>query len=344
MTDAGSVWLFNIQPRNWEQCRDGPPQIDIHGEHVGHPFHGLSETISYLGKDMVEGVIAFVRRTEHGIEGLWEIKETAPVLDQSNHRWISTEGETESYDTYVYCRRIQAFDPPIKSTNHRIIGRDFARFNRGANILTEEYTKKFFEAIRADGALEERTRRRLDVIEAALSSTDSPETREDEGKLVSGTAGSGSSTDRSFTKPSTESTTGQVGSSGGDSLQISKSFRRDILTLYNNTCLLSDIRGSPFVTVAHVIPRSEAPELVEHPDNVLVLCRDLHAAFDAHLFTFDADLRLRVDPAFEPEDEFLKRTLTSRNGEKIEFPEPNGIDVTIDKEFLRSRNEKISWL
>lgn len=52
----------------------------------------------------------------------------------------------------------------------------------------------------------------------------------------------------------------------------------------------------PFLEVAHIVPRSEDASLVEHPDNVVLLCRDLHRAFDEHLFTFDIDLRLRVAP------------------------------------------------
>ena len=343
MSGSGSVWLFNIKNRNWQQCRQGPPEMDVHGDHVGHPFHGLSDRISYLSETMTEGDVAIIRESTVGIRELWEIVDVAPVTDQSHHRWVTEEGNSEPYDTFVYCRRIQTFEPRIKETNHRITGQDFARFNKGANVLKPEYVSKFFEAIRADGDLNQQTKRRLDVAEAALTSADNS-TRSAGNNPQSSHGASEFSDSAELTKPSTENTTGQVGSSGGKSEQISERFRRDILSLYENTCLLSDIRGSPFLTVAHVVPRSDDSELVEHPDNVLVLCRDLHAAFDDFLFTFDTDLRLRVDPDFEPEDEFLKRTLTSRDGEQIKLPQPNGIEVTIDKEFLRRRNEKIAWL
>lgn len=336
--DIGSVWLFNLQSHNWAACRDGPPDLPIHGDHVGHPFHGLAGTTAHHADDMEEGELAIVRQSGEGIEELWTIKETSPVRDQSHHDWITETGQPATYDEFIYCRRLVRFDPPIKSTNYQVKGTDFASFNKGANELSDEHAKMFLSVLINNAPLTSATQRRLEVSKKTLDESDDMAS---ETGTPSGTgAGSGTSSSRKrVTKPGTEDTTGQPGSSGGNAPQISTRFRNDILQLYQNKCLLSEFRGSPFLTISHVVPRAADYDLVEHPDNVVVLCWDLHAAFDADLFTFDSDHRIRVDPNFDPKEPFLKRTITSREGEKVNFPN----EMTIDPEFLHRRNETIDW-
>lgn len=336
--ENGSVWLFNLQSHNWAACRDGPPDLPVHGEHVGHPFHGLAGTTAHHANDMEEGELAIVRQSGEGIEELWTIKETTQVQDQRHHNWVTEDGQPATYDEFIYCRRLTRFDPPVKSTSYQVKGTDFASFNKGANELSDDHARMFLDVLIENAPLDSATQRRLEVVKKTI---------EDSDDIISETGPSsdtdnvsdGSSSRGEGAKPGTEDTTGQPGSSGGNAPQISNQFRRDILQLYQNKCLLSEFRGSPFLTVSHVVPRAADYDLVEHPDNVIVLCWDLHAAFDDDLFTLDSDLRIQVAPEFEPVEPFLQRTIVSREGEKVKFPS----EMTVEPEFLERRNKNIEW-
>ncbi|MFC7081576.1 HNH endonuclease [Halorussus caseinilyticus] len=90
--------------------------------------------------------------------------------------------------------------------------------------------------------------------------------------------------------------------------------------------------------MAHVLPWSEFADLRAAFDNVLALDKTHHAAFDRGLFTFDADYRLRVNPAFETKSDILRRTLADSDGERIRFG-----DGGPSPEYLRKRNARLDW-
>ena len=92
--------------------------------------------------------------------------------------------------------------------------------------------------------------------------------------------------------------------------------------------------------VAHVLSRSEHPELIEDPENVLVVNALHHRAFDADLFTIASDRCLRVNPQFDPGHPFLQETIVERAGNQVEFPQA----VELDESYLAERNAGLAWV
>lgn len=121
---------------------------------------------------------------------------------------------------------------------------------------------------------------------------------------------------------------------------VSEAFRAEAFERYGRACTLTGIREEALLDLAHVLPRSERPELAEHPENVFVLNSLHHRAFDAHLFTIDSDYRIRASPSFEPAHPFLKETIIDRQGESIPFP--RGLQPR--SEFIEEMNSDIGWI
>ncbi len=71
-------------------------------------------------------------------------------------------------------------------------------------------------------------------------------------------------------------------------------FRRLVLTNYGRRCALTGIAAPELLVASHIVSWAAAPELRVNPGNGLCLNRLHDGAFDAHLVTFDEDLRLVV--------------------------------------------------
>ncbi|WP_410767513.1 HNH endonuclease [Haloferax sp. DFSO60] len=121
---------------------------------------------------------------------------------------------------------------------------------------------------------------------------------------------------------------------------VSEAFRAETFERYGQACTLTGIREAALLDLAHVLPRSQRPELAEHPENVFVLNSLHHRAFDAHLFTIDNDHKIRTSPSFEPAHPFLRETIAEREDEQIVFPP----SAEIRSEFLQELNTRLSWL
>lgn len=137
----------------------------------------------------------------------------------------------------------------------------------------------------------------------------------------------------------TSDTSGQTYETQSSVVTVSEQFRTSIFEQYDGRCLLTKIDHPSLVTLAHVLPRSEYVEYAEDPRNVFVLNWTHHMAFDAGLFTFDSEYRLRVKPDFKPTDHCLRRTLLERDGDQIRFP----ADATLAVEYLDERNQQLDW-
>ena len=124
-----------------------------------------------------------------------------------------------------------------------------------------------------------------------------------------------------------------------EEVTVSPQFRSEVLDRYKNRCVVTGIQQSSLLDLAHVLPRSEYPEYAEDPKNVLVMNPLHHRAFDADLFTFDADHRIRTGPSFNPGHPFLRETLIEQQGKQISFP-PN---AQIGDGFLEKRNSRLGW-
>ena len=103
---------------------------------------------------------------------------------------------------------------------------------------------------------------------------------------------------------------------------------------------MTGIRETEFLDLAHILPRSQHPDLAGHPENVLVLNSLHHRAFDAALFTIDSDYRIRTSPSLDPAHPFLRETIVERAGEQLTFP----VTVQLRPSFLDKLNTGLSWL
>ncbi|MDY6774842.1 MAG: HNH endonuclease [Halobacteria archaeon] len=116
-------------------------------------------------------------------------------------------------------------------------------------------------------------------------------------------------------------------------------FRPLVLRLYYNQCLITSVDDPRLLEVSHVLSWSDYPEYRHEVENVMVLNKIHHAAFDSGIFTLSQDYRLHVSPDFETESTFLRRTLLEKEGDKIELPE----EVRIKPEFLERHNQDLDW-
>ncbi len=121
---------------------------------------------------------------------------------------------------------------------------------------------------------------------------------------------------------------------------VSDRFRAATLERFDHACPLTGIEADPLLDLAHILPRSDRPELAEHPENVLVLNSLHHRAFDAGLFTLDTDYRIRVSPTFDPGHPFLQETLVERAHEPLSLPS----DVRPRPGFFEELNADLGWL
>lgn len=122
-------------------------------------------------------------------------------------------------------------------------------------------------------------------------------------------------------------------------VQVSNSFRRRAFDLYDNECILTEIKENPLVTLSHIVPRSDEVRYAEDINNIMLLNWTHHVAFDSGIFTLDPDLHLWVNPEFETGDPWLQQTLLDRHGEKLELPE----GATPSEERIQERNTSIDW-
>lgn len=121
---------------------------------------------------------------------------------------------------------------------------------------------------------------------------------------------------------------------------VSDAFRDSAFDRYGHACTMTGIREPDLLDLAHILPRSQHPDLAEHPENVLVLNSLHHRAFDAALFTIDSDHRIRASPSFDPAHPFLQETIVNRDGEQLAFPP----DARVRPTFLEELNTGLSWL
>lgn len=121
---------------------------------------------------------------------------------------------------------------------------------------------------------------------------------------------------------------------------VSEAFRTDAFERYEHACTITNIEEETLLDLAHILPRSERPDLAEHPENVVVLNSLHHRAFDAGLFTIDSDYRIRVSPAFDPGHPFLRETIVERERESVELPRAGRLRPT----FLEESNADLAWM
>lgn len=121
---------------------------------------------------------------------------------------------------------------------------------------------------------------------------------------------------------------------------VSEAFRMETFERYGYACTITGIEEKPLLDLAHILPRSDRPDLAEHPENVFVLNSLHHRAFDADLFTLDTDYRIRVSPTFDPSHPFLRETIVEQKGNQLSLPS----DVQLQPRFIEDLNADLGWL
>lgn len=122
-------------------------------------------------------------------------------------------------------------------------------------------------------------------------------------------------------------------------VRVSESFKQSVYDRFDGRCAITDIDHRSLLTVSHVLPRSERPDIAEDPGNALLLNWTHHFAFDAALWTFDEAGRLWVDPAYEPADQWMQESLRDRHGTRLDRLR----DAGVADEYLADRNESLAW-
>ena len=104
-------------------------------------------------------------------------------------------------------------------------------------------------------------------------------------------------------------------------------FRKDLMEVYNSTCVISDCQVPHVVQAAHIMPY-DGPE-TNKPDNGLLLRSDIHDLFDLKLVTIDpTTLEVLVSPSLKGTEYF------AFNGKRIN--KPTGVIKT-------PSNKALSW-
>ena len=116
-------------------------------------------------------------------------------------------------------------------------------------------------------------------------------------------------------------------------------FREVAISRFDERGLVSGIQDPRLLEVAHILSWSEYPDHRFDPGNVLVLSQIHHAAFDSHIFTFDMDYRLHVDPEFDTDNSLLISGLLEREGNIFEPPQSE----LMDEEYIKKHNEAVTW-
>lgn len=116
-------------------------------------------------------------------------------------------------------------------------------------------------------------------------------------------------------------------------------FRSTVLSRFNRRCPVSGVDHADLLDVAHILPWGDFPDYRGDPSNVWALSKLHHAAFDRDLFTVDRDYRIRSNPSFETQCDFLEETIIDRSGERI-----HSLHERLDPEYLHRRNAGLEWL
>lgn len=100
-------------------------------------------------------------------------------------------------------------------------------------------------------------------------------------------------------------------------------FRINVLQLYDHTCCISGIRAQkgtlhPLVDACHIVNHAQSG--IDHPNNGLSLCKNLHAAFDAGLISISDDYRILVNGAVDFKESDTIYSLKQLRGQKIRLP------------------------
>jgi putative restriction endonuclease len=119
-------------------------------------------------------------------------------------------------------------------------------------------------------------------------------------------------------------------------------FRRIVLSNFNNKCCVTGIDMTELIVASHIVPWSKDKGNRLSPQNGLAL-NSLHdKAFDRHLITITADLKIKISPKFYKHKDVksIKQNFIDYDGSLILAPKKFYPDI----EFLKIHNDRYSEL
>ena len=100
-------------------------------------------------------------------------------------------------------------------------------------------------------------------------------------------------------------------------------FRKMVLAAYNSRCCITGNPVEELLVASHILPWCDFPEHRLNPRNGLCLAAHFDRAFDRHLVTFDAEMRLILSPALKrylPNPAIVSE-FASREGQRLTCPD-----------------------
>jgi MoxR-like ATPase len=171
--------MFNITPENWEESVNGPDDAEIHGEeYIGLPVQGVRSDAPAPTDDIQEGDLAFARKKDFGIGGIWEVKSVFEIgEEQERSLWDDAD-----YSHIIYCRPIQLELDPIYEEDWSEFSEEFdesiqtvtANIMGAVHNLKPEFKRKYLTELLNHPGTENQTKSRL---EGGLLIKKGPESR-----------------------------------------------------------------------------------------------------------------------------------------------------------------------
>jgi putative restriction endonuclease len=122
-------------------------------------------------------------------------------------------------------------------------------------------------------------------------------------------------------------------------------FRRALLKAYKSQCAFCGLSFEHALDAAHIWPWSKCePHEKLDPSNGVLLCSTHHKLFDAHLLTFDGDLRIVYFDAGEHEGSYTDADRKMSVGvHRSAMRVPDDFRLRPRPVFLNRRNESAEW-
>jgi putative restriction endonuclease len=124
-------------------------------------------------------------------------------------------------------------------------------------------------------------------------------------------------------------------------------FRSTLIRAYSGRCAFTDIKFTPCLDAAHIIPWAESTHQ-QRMDvrNGILMSSIHHRLFDKKLITIDEEYKIRFyDPLMEdrlPYSEYDRLLTSNLHGQAIHLP--NNQNHWPKQEWIRQRNTNIEWL
>lgn len=161
-----NFWVLNTNPNHWEICLNGPKNREIHGDNVGHPWHGLPENSRPRRPpyDLNPGDVFLVRQTQKegaksGVKAVWVYHSSSKVKSQENvpKEWRRHEKGLRNYQWFIYCRESTRELKSIYKENWGELEINHVKFTGTIIRLSDKEKRRYIKELLNHGGLEKET-------------------------------------------------------------------------------------------------------------------------------------------------------------------------------------------